>query len=131
MSKTEEKKCEHDLGDCWQSEKDGGCSKSFSPICPYCKPSPSQGCEYPHSAGGALMCPDCGGDKSNKEIKPGVFAGVHFCKPTAVEPSVEEIADEVMRKIAFEIGRQPTGTNQNRVARAVIIEALRNERNRK
>ncbi len=38
-------KCEHDHGDYWQSEKDGGCAKSFLKDCPFCfpngKPSPS------------------------------------------------------------------------------------------
>jgi hypothetical protein len=82
------------------------------------KPSPSQSCEHDkgdHWRGITSLAmkkeyPDC----------------CPYCKPTAVEPSVEAIAQEIIGKM-----RVKGSVDEWEEVQSLIIEALRNERNRK
>ena len=122
-----EKKCEHCKSKLVVTLLDGSlwCDACYevSLANPVDKPSPSQSCEHDThkkawSCGGTIYL------KSEHKICP-------YCKPTAVEPSVKEIAHKCLLKMKQ--ARIPAYQElpSDGMIEMIIAEALRNERNRK
>lgn len=128
MSNQEEKKCEFcgGTGMIYKQNMDSEgkvTSYGYKCDCQFPKPSPSQSCE--HDIGEAWTSNEVG--RIHALLKTS-FPTCPFCKPTAVEPSVEEIAEGIIARCV--IPEEGAGLYYHKLL-DLIAEALRNERNRK